>query len=124
MVIYRSYKESVLAVVTDEKIQEVAHKLWMNVYEDEFRGKERGRFCLTRRQLMDALDTTRLHASTIQRLQDEALRVGLIVVDLDDLFPCVEVKVLRKYRRPPAEVFLRHFPKPSEEQDGEAEEDD
>ncbi len=113
-----------MAAVTDEKIHEVARTLWMDVYEDEFRGKERGRFCLTRRQLMDALGTTRLHASAIQRLQDEALGLGLVIIDLDDLFPCVEVRVARRYRRPPAEVFLRHFPGPAEEHAGEGDDDE
>jgi hypothetical protein len=111
-----------MAAVTDGVLASVAEKLWRDVYEEPFRGKERGRFCLTREQLKSALGVDRLHASTVQRLQDEALAIGLVIIDLDDLFPCVEVKVLRKYRRPPADVFLNHFPEPTEP--GSPEEDD
>ena len=111
-----------MPAVTEEKIREVAHKLWRDIYEEAFRGKERGRFCLTREQMRIALDTERLHATTIERLQDEALSLGLVIIDLDDLFPCIEVNVVRKYRRPPADVFRKFFSEP--EDDGGAEGDD
>ena len=95
--------------VTDDKITDVAHKLWADVYEASFRGKDRGRFCITRKQLKKALLVERLHATTIERLQDEALSRGLIIIDLDDLFPCIEVDVVRRYRRPPTETFAKFF---------------
>ena len=98
-----------MSAVTNAKIREVAVTLWTEVYEEAFRGKERGRFCLSREQLRTALQTSRLHATTIERLQDEALSLGLVIIDLDDLFPCVEVRILRKYRRPPMEIFARFF---------------
>ena len=112
-----------MPAVTDEKLREVAKKLWVDLYEEPFRGKERGRFCLTREQLRIALDTERLHASTIERLQDEALSLGLVIIDLDDLFPCIEVGVVRKYRRPPGEVFKKFFEEP-EDDDGDDGDDD
>lgn len=98
-----------MAAVSDEKIHQVAQALWAGLYEAEFRGKDRGRFCLTREQLRIALNTDRLHASTVQRLQDEALAIGLVIIDLDDVFPCVEARVVRRYRRPPREIFEQHF---------------
>ena len=97
-------------MVTDEAIAETAHKLWAEVYEADFRGKPRGRFRLTRGQLKRALGVGRLHSSTVQRLQDAALQLGLVIVDLDDMFPCVEADVLRRYRRPPTQIFERFFP--------------
>jgi hypothetical protein len=113
-----------MAAVTDAKIAEVASKLWLDVYEAAFRGKDRGRFCLTREQLKHALGTDRLHASTIERLQDEARSKGLVIIDLDDIFPCVEVRVVRKYRRPPTTFFNEIFPEEEEEGDPEEEEED
>jgi hypothetical protein len=104
------YLEITMAAVTDERIAEVAIKLYRDMYETAFRGKERGRFCLTRRQLKEALQTDRLHPSTIMRLQDEAMRIGLIIIDDDDLFPCIERRVARHYRRPPRDVFRTIFP--------------
>ncbi len=98
-----------MAQVTDEKIQAVVEKLWREVYEHAFRGKKRGRFAITRDQMRLALGVKKLHGSTIQRVQDEALDLGLIVIDLDDLFPCIEIKVVRKYRRPSKAVFEETF---------------
>jgi hypothetical protein len=113
-----------MASVSDDKIREVAAKLWADVYEDEFRGKDRGRFCLSREQMKAALCTDRLHASTIERLQDQALSLGLIIIDLDDLFPCLEAKIVRKYRRPPTDVFLKHFPEPEDDKAIENDDED
>jgi len=108
----------------EDRLREVAEKLYLEVYEEAFRGKDRGRFCLTRSQLKNALGVQRLHASTIQRLQDIALEKGLVIIDLDDLFPCVEVRIIRRYRRPPAEIFARIFPQPDDEEDKHEEDDD
>lgn len=113
-----------MSSVSEEKIREVAGKLLTDVYEENFRGKDRGRFCLTRGQLKSALCTSRLHATTIERLQDEALSLGLVIIDLDDLFPCVEVRVIRKYRRPPSAVFLKHFLLPEDDGASESDEDE
>ena len=87
------------------QIERVADALYYNVYEAPFRGKRRGRFCLTRDQLRAMLEVERLHTSTVRRLQDAALDKGLVVVDLDDVFPCIETRVLRGLRRPPARVL-------------------
>ncbi|WP_366655354.1 hypothetical protein [Fodinicurvata sp. EGI_FJ10296] len=95
---------------TDLTIRKVARSLKINIYNEEFRGKKRGRFCLTRRQLKTALGVERLRSETIQKLQDEALEMGLVIIDLDETFPCVEKDIVEKYRRPPAEVFSEYFP--------------
>ena len=107
-----------------QRLAEVVETLWSEVYEASFRGKERGRFCLTRGQLKRALRVERLHASTIQRLQDIALARGLIIIDLDDLFPCVEVEIMRRYRRPPTEVFTRFFPEEDGSEPDEADDEE
>lgn len=96
-----------MAAVTPERLGKVAHMLWAEVYEMKFRGKDRGRFVLTREQVKAALGVERLHASTIQALQDAALSRGLVIVDLDDVFPCIETGVIRQYRRPPTDIFTR-----------------
>jgi hypothetical protein len=113
-----------MAQVTDEKIRDVTKKLWREVYEHPFRGKKRGRFAITRDQMRLALGVKKLHGSTIQRVQDEALDLGLIIVDLDDLFPCIEIKVVRKYRRPSKAVFEEIFEISIDEDDDEATNDE
>jgi hypothetical protein len=98
-----------MAFVTDETIREVAEKLGTEIYEADFRGKGRGRFAITRAQLRHALGVQKLHATTIERLQHCALEYGLVIIDLDDLFPCVETNVVREYRRPPKSIFSSVF---------------
>jgi hypothetical protein len=112
--------------VTEDDVHQLARILHGDLYEASFRGKSRGRFALTRAQMKQALGVRKLHTSTVERLQDHALAIGLVIVDLDDLFACVEVDVLRKYRRPPRAVFNRFFapieePRQSAEFDGEGE---
>lgn len=88
-----------------DRIERVANALYHDVYEAAFRGKDRGRFALTRDQLRVMLEVERLHSSTVQKLQDVALGMGLVVIDLDDVFPCIETRVLRGYRKPPKRVL-------------------
>lgn len=99
-----------MAAVTDDKLQEVARILWEEVYEAEFRGKDRGRFSITRTQLKQALGVEKLHAATLEKLQDRALEKGLIIIDLDDIFPCIETRVARAYRKPSRQIFDSFFP--------------
>jgi len=114
--------------VTPERLGKVAHMLWAQVYEEKFRGKDRGRFVLTREQIKAALNVQRLHGSTIQALQDVALRRGLVIIDLDDLFPCIETNVVRQYRRPPTDIFTRFlretFPEDLEDEVSDENSDD
>lgn len=120
-----------MAAVSTDRLKEVVQLLWEGVYEASFRGKSRGRFAITREQLRVALIVERLHTSTVRALQDQALRKGLVIIDLDDLFACVETKVVRGYRRPPADLFARlcdQYVKATEDEayasDEEMEEDD
>lgn len=96
-----------MASVSAERVKEVVQLLWKGVYEAPFRGKARGRFAITREQLRVALNVERLHTSTVRALQDQALRKGLVIIDLDDLFACIETDVVRGYRRPPSDIFTR-----------------
>ncbi|WP_133123434.1 hypothetical protein, partial [Methylobacterium frigidaeris] len=98
-----------MTTVTPERLRLAAHMLWEGIYEAEFRGKERGRFLLTRAQLKKVLNVERLHGTTIQSFQDAALELGLIIIDLDDVFPCIETRMARRYRRPPTALLNRHL---------------
>jgi hypothetical protein len=96
-----------MAAVSRERVNQVVQLLWEGVYEAPFRGKTRGRFAISREQLRNALKVERLHPSTVRCLQDRALCIGLVIIDLDDLFACVETKVVRGYRRPTSDLFSR-----------------
>lgn len=113
-----------MAALTDEKIDQVVNKL-NELYETSFRGKKRGRYGLTRDQMRQALDVDKLHDTAIEKLQDAALRTGLVIIDLDGFFPIVEVDVIRKYRKPPVSIFQAIFAISAEVDDEEyVDEDD
>ena len=105
-----------MAWVTKEKIDEVADLMWSKVYECSFRGKERGRFAVTREQLKGALNVQTLHNKTVKKLQESALKKGLIIINLDDVFPCIETRVVRQYRRPPMAMWNDIFGEPANDE--------
>ena len=80
-------------------------------FETSFRGKTRGRFALTREQLKIVLDVKRLDQSIITRLQDAMLVRGLVMIDLDDVFPFIEESIIRRYRRPSYRILNPMFPR-------------
>ena len=113
-----------MSFTSDEDLAAIALKLKKRIYETPFRGKDRGRFALTRGQMRQALGVARLHASSISRLQDKCLENGIVLIDLDDLFPCIATNVIRKYRRPPKAIFGVEFPESGEsDHDGAVEPD-
>jgi hypothetical protein len=69
--------------------------------------------------MLKALGVKRLDRETIQRLQDAALYRGLVIIDLDDVFPCVDAEIFRKYRQPSSHVVARFFPEQEPSQDEE-----
>jgi hypothetical protein len=96
--------------VSRERIRQVAQKLNRKLYERPFRGKARGRFQIARDDLKQALDVERLHAGTVRQLQDYALSDGLVIIDLDETFICIEKDVVLKYRRATRTVVDELFP--------------
>ncbi len=117
-----------MPAVTEVRLAAAARMLRRHIYEAEFRGKDRGRFLLTRAQMKKVLNVERLHASTIRALQDAALEEGLVIIDLDDVFPCIETRSARRYRRPPTALLNRYlaetFPEDAADDEDEPNEDD
>lgn len=105
-----------------EKIEDVVQRLWADLYESEFSGKDRGRFLMTKEQMKSALEVERLHKTTISLLQCAAQETGLQIIDLDDYFACIEVKALLRYRRVTSQAFVRCFG--SDDEDGRNFEDE
>lgn len=92
----------------DARLAAVAHTLWRDVYETRFRGRDRGLFLLSRRQLR-RLVADPLDAATIDRFRSAALATGLVVIDLDDRFACLEVAALDRARRVPDRILDAAF---------------
>jgi hypothetical protein len=91
-----------------DRINEVAQCLWGEIYEEEFGGKPRGKFLLTREDLKSLLGVQRLHFSTVRQLTDACLKLGLVVIDLDSYFAMVELRFLEKWRRVPKRLIKDH----------------
>lgn len=95
-------------MITQERIATVAHLLYIEVYEQEFGGKTRGRFQVSRDDMKGLLGVQRLHQSTIQRLIDACLEVGLVVIDMDDTFAFAETNYVQKWRKLPSRLAQEH----------------
>lgn len=103
------------------KTPEQVALLLANIYEDEFGGKRRGRFKITRSSLRRLAGRKRLEDSTINRIMGAALEIGYILVDLGDNLAVVEESVMLNYRPVPKSVLSRHS---IENDDATGEEDD
>lgn len=109
-----------MTTISDDHLDTVATILWNDVYERSFKGKTRGHFVLTRHQLKRIIDTRRLDGRTVSRLQSQALEKGMLIVDLDDIFACLAVGAVDRWRRVPNAVLEACFGEESPD-DGEDE---
>lgn len=87
------------------KIEDVAHLLYIQVYEAEFGGKSRGKFLVDREQLKALLDVKRLHPPTLMKLADECLERGLVLIDMDDKIGFAEVDYVENWRKLPTRLL-------------------
>lgn len=93
--------------------------LLAELYEQEFGGKERGRFKIARSSLRRLMGNKRLRDSAISEIADAALDAGYILIDLGDYFAVVEEAVMLNYRPVPKSVLAQVL-----EASGNATEDD
>jgi hypothetical protein len=91
-----------------KRIDDAALRLWEEIYEDEFGGKSRGKFLISRDDLKQLLGVRRLHSSTVRNLADACLNRGLVVIDLDGYFAMVELIFIEKWRRVPRRIIKDH----------------
>lgn len=87
-----------------KKPQEVVASL-TKIYEQEFGGKERGRFKITRSGLRRLTGSKRLNDNALNDIADAAFDAGYVLVDLGDHFAVVEVAVMLSYRPVPKSVL-------------------
>ena len=79
--------------------------LLAQLYEEEFGGKERGRFKIARSSLRRLTGNKRLRDSAISDIADAALDAGYVLIDLGDYFAVVEEAVMLNYRPVPKSVL-------------------
>ena len=105
----------------------VCRALFVYAYEGAFDGRKRGAFQLSRDQLRRMLGAKRLGSKMMRELNEVAFVVGLIIIDLDDCFACVETRDLRALRQPGDRLLLQSLKRASEDlesEDLELDEDD
>lgn len=91
--------------MSENRSPELVAKLLKKIYELEFGGKTRGRYKISRPSFRQLSNRQRLEESTIDRITEEALELGLIVTDLGDYFAVVEHSVMMNYRPVPKSVL-------------------
>jgi hypothetical protein len=76
------------------------------IYEQEFGGKDRGRFQISRAGLREISGRKgRLEESIIKATIDEAYELGLVVTEMGDDFSVIEASVMHNYRKVPKQVI-------------------
>ena len=105
------------------RILEVAELFREKIYNAEFAGKERGRFVIERDQLKHLLGSPRLHDRVLTELTDACLDLGLVLIDMDDVFGIAEAVYVEKWRKLP-ERLLKEYVNELEQLENDEDEDD
>lgn len=105
--------------MTNERIEKVASALYIKAYESEFGGKNRGRFLVSREDIKTLIGAKRLHSSTVQRMIDACLELGLVVIDMDDSFAFAEKAYVDKFRKLPTRLVTEFANEIDQEEDDE-----
>lgn len=71
----------------------------VSLYEEEFGGKPRGRFRISRKALYQLASCRRLYPETCLILQRRLYERGYILIDLDSFFVVLSARVFETYRR-------------------------
>ena len=95
--------------MSQERLDQIATTLWADIYETDFGGRDRGAFCISRRQLADRLGGQDLDPIATLSLKAAAAETGLIMVELGNGFACVELRALDALRRVPNSVLREAF---------------
>lgn len=74
------------------------------IYQNEFGGKDRGRFLVDREHLKQLLGVPRLHPEAIQALSDACLDLGMVMIDMDDRYGFAERRFVEKWRKLPTRL--------------------
>lgn len=75
------------------------------IYEQEFGGKERGRFKIARASLRRLTGSKRLDDNVLRDIVNAAFDAGYVLIDLGDYFAVVEEAVMLNYRPVPKSVL-------------------
>lgn len=72
-----------------------------------FGGKPSGRYIIARDRLAELAGRKTLRESYLQELQEEAVEIGIIVVNLDTYFEVQELAVIKNHRSVPPSVVQK-----------------
>ena len=111
-------------MIDTDRLDQIAHALWADVYETRFGGQHRGAFRITRRQMRDALGGESPDAISFMRLNALACEAGLMLVDLGDSYACIEIRALRALRRPSDRILANAIATRDEDLDEDEDEDE
>lgn len=92
----------------DRRVQAVAATLYLQAYEAEYGGKTRGKFQISREDVMQLIGVPRLHPEHVQKLTDACLATNLAVVDMDATFVFLETNFVSKFRKLPSRLVLEY----------------
>lgn len=97
--------------MSDIKPPEDVAQCLKTIYDEEFGGKPRGRYVISRPDLRELSGRKgRLEDQIISQIISYSLELGLVVTDIGDEFSVVEVDVMKGYRKVPARLIAEFLP--------------
>ena len=78
--------------------QAVAERL-VELYEQNFGGKERGRFRISMKHMKLLTGRKRIPLRTIRKIREELFEEGYVLIDLEMYFVVLAERTFRSYRR-------------------------
>jgi hypothetical protein len=95
--------------------EEVADLL-VELYEEDFGGKSKGRYKISRNDLAAISGRAQIKQGAVDQISELlADEHGLLMIDLGNEFPITKISILRNYRSVTAKLIKKHTPAMSEE---------
>ncbi|MDJ0949381.1 MAG: hypothetical protein QNJ94_10705 [Alphaproteobacteria bacterium] len=78
--------------------RKVAERL-VELYEEGFGGKERGRYRISMKHMRALTGRRRVTGEVVQKIGEELFELGFVLIDLETFFVVLAQRTFRSYRR-------------------------
>jgi len=73
---------------------------WLaQLYEEQFAGKERGRYRISMKHMRMLTGRRRVPSDTVRKIGEELFELGFVLIDLEAFFVVLAQRTFRSYRR-------------------------
>jgi len=84
-------------------------EIFKKIYDEEFGGRKRGRFRISRELVRKISGRKRLDSRFIEQVTEEGYEQDLIIINREDFFNVIEDRVMDSHRKVPKRIASRFF---------------